>query len=552
MKRRALAALLVSFVVVACGDDEPPTDAATGASTGGGGGSAAAGQGGTGGTAGEGGASGGEGGASGGEGGSAGGGASGAGGSGPQTPIEWKKCAGSAPSGAVSECAVMQSPLDHAVPDGATTPIAMRRLHHADGAARGGLWLLEGGPGYAGVQSLPQVAKQLYEAVKDLDVYMVDHRGTGASAPLDCPDLVYPDPDVDVAKAVDAAESCVSKLGAEGIDLTRFTVDAAARDLGRAIDRTRVPGEEVYVFGLSYGTRVALRYLDAFPQQPTGVILDGILEEGFDWSHSIERIEQKTKALFDACGKDAFCSGKLGADPWQAFLDLHAKLASGHCPTSANLDGAQYATVFASMATDQSQFMLLPAMVYRAMRCDAADQGVLGKAALRLSNVPPTAIFSAALNRNVLLSELLARPVRSASELSTALDASPVADYTMLRLRAQLDVWPLYDPPPFTGAYASTTAAVLLLAGEFDGRTSTEGAASLAAKLEGANHVSVTFPATNHGVFYSAGACGRSVINAFLKAPTTPVDTSCTETLHLDFNPNVSLFGLNGDAWENP
>ena len=54
-------------------------------------------------------------------------------------------------------------------------------------------------------------------------------------------------------------------MGEWGEGLAQFTISNATDDLAELIDRARVPGQEVVLYGLSYGTAEMWRYLARHP-----------------------------------------------------------------------------------------------------------------------------------------------------------------------------------------------------------------------------------------------------------------------------------------------
>ena len=98
--------------------------------------------------------------------------------------------------------------------------------------------------------------------------------------------------------------------------LGTFSTTTAARDVGHLIERTRAPGQEVHVYGVSYGTYWAQRYMQLFPEQATTVTLDSVCQAGLCsllkygyWQDTVYR------RFIGECAEDAFCAGKLGAIP---------------------------------------------------------------------------------------------------------------------------------------------------------------------------------------------------------------------------------------------
>ncbi|MBU1069229.1 lysophospholipase [Myxococcota bacterium] len=112
-----------------------------------------------------------------------------------------------------------------------------------------------------------------------------------------------------------------------------FNTTQAARDLAAVIDRTRENGVPVIVYGVSYGTYWALRYLRLYPTHSDGVILDSICAPGHCTLDEYDRnFDENGMMVMDACLSDATCGAKLStidADPWTAVGNVFAKMDAG-------------------------------------------------------------------------------------------------------------------------------------------------------------------------------------------------------------------------------
>src|SRR6185503_2306536 len=149
-------------------------------------------------------------------------------------------------------------PLDYTNATSKKIGIRVARLVTAIPPAKAAVWFLQGGPGGAAIETLGPLASNLAE--NGYDAYLIDHRGVGSSAAFDaCPELEafsFPSTTAMVA----AGQACVDRLKTQfGDDLMHFSAANAGRDLGEIIARVHTPSERVFVYGLSYGTRWALR-----------------------------------------------------------------------------------------------------------------------------------------------------------------------------------------------------------------------------------------------------------------------------------------------------
>lgn len=172
------------------------------------------------------------------------------------------------------------------------------------------LVLIDGGPGSAASETFILPGRGFDKVRQQRVVYLIDQRGTGKSARLDCtmPEVSLHQELEDVARHTG---DCLAALSG---DPTYYTTSVAVKDLD---DVRRALGLEQWnLYGVSYGTRVAQHYLRQYPQSVRRVILDGVvppqLNLGPDIALESERALQK---LIARCAVDAVCH--------QQFGDLH-------------------------------------------------------------------------------------------------------------------------------------------------------------------------------------------------------------------------------------
>lgn len=181
------------------------------------------------------------------------------------------------------ECGFVTVPLDHDEPEGASIRIAtvliVDVLDASPAHGRPPTVFLPGGPGLSGVSAAPD-----WRGFPS-NVILMDERGVGSSIPaLDCPELevLYPESLlgsfedlVSGPETAEAVEACYDRLSGEGVDFELFGSDQSALDIG--VVHRALGFEEVDLFGLSYGTRLALTKLRDQPEGIRSVILDSVV-----------------------------------------------------------------------------------------------------------------------------------------------------------------------------------------------------------------------------------------------------------------------------------
>jgi pimeloyl-ACP methyl ester carboxylesterase len=472
------------------------------------------------------------------------------------------------PAGEQAECATVDLPLRWDEPDGPTLGVFVQRLLGAAEERRGQLFLLEGGPGGSGAD-FDTFMRDFHETDPSLDLYAVDHRGTGRSGRLGCPQE-------DDASAYgfyispDEWPDCIASLEKQwGSDLAEFSTTAAAHDVGALVDLLAEPGKQTFVYGVSYGTYWAHRYLQLFPDQADAVILDSIAPSGEDFTSYDLDFDAVGEDLMGECGSDPLCSSKLGLDPWAALDGLFARIDEGHCPDLVERLGLgrtylRYMLGELLMYVDTRPFV--PAVTYRFERCDDADVDALTHLALLLfASRDPTyydRFLSTALFYNVAISELWpekAPPVETfqaeVEGLRTAIDLSP-------RVAALQDAWPRYPDDAYVGQWADTSTPMLMLNGDLDPETPIWLGGRAEKHFTGENQYFFRVPYAAHCTLVqspvaTAGAedCGMQIFRAFLADPLTRPDDAClSDTLPVDFDGDEAYSEYllaTPDMWEN-
>ncbi|MGC4111748.1 MAG: alpha/beta fold hydrolase [Nocardioides sp.] len=123
----------------------------------------------------------------------------------------------------------------------------------------------EGGPGYSTTDSGTAYAQMYGPLLKRRNLLLVDQRGTGRSAALDCPDLQ----NLKIVYSV-AAGRCGRSLGARSDD---YSSALSADDLAAVIRRLDLG--QVDMYGDSYGTFFSQVFAGRHPHLLRSLVLDG-------------------------------------------------------------------------------------------------------------------------------------------------------------------------------------------------------------------------------------------------------------------------------------
>jgi pimeloyl-ACP methyl ester carboxylesterase len=173
-------------------------------------------------------------------------------------------------------CGALAVPLDHAHEVDGTVTLSAERVPAAQNPTRTAVVGLAGGPGQAALPIATGFADVLSSGLGSSDLLLFDQRGTGRSGPLDCP-AAHAN-----ATVAEVSRGCALQLGrARGF---YRTVDSA-EDLEDL--RAAAGYDKLVIYGVSYGTKVALEYATLHPDHVAALVLDSVV--GLDGPDPLRR-----------------------------------------------------------------------------------------------------------------------------------------------------------------------------------------------------------------------------------------------------------------------
>ncbi len=208
------------------------------------------------------------------------------------------------------ECGELVVPLDYDDPDGATVTLSVARVAALKRKPRNvAITVIAGGPGQASLDFYAAYHPAFRRMREEFDIILVDQRGTGDSQRLSCS---LPDQSLgglwSAEETARLAAECVSELG---VDPRFFTTSVAVRDLDAV--RDALGYEQLAVYGISYGTRVAQHYLRRFEANTHSVILDGVVPVDEALGPDIPFVAQRALAsAFTRCTEQDACLAAFG------------------------------------------------------------------------------------------------------------------------------------------------------------------------------------------------------------------------------------------------
>lgn len=167
------------------------------------------------------------------------------------------------------------------------------------------MMFLAGGPGQAASELAGGVRRTFNDVRKTRDIILIDQRGTGESATLECPDVEVPDPYTSLAEdlQLDVVKQCLAGIKS---DLSQYGSENAIRDFDQV--RLALGHQQVNLYGGSYGTRAALVYMRLFPQSIRSVVLDSVGPVEVPIGAFGQSAARAFDIVLDNCQKDESCN----------------------------------------------------------------------------------------------------------------------------------------------------------------------------------------------------------------------------------------------------
>lgn len=426
-------------------------------------------------------------------------------------------------------CARLSVPLDPAGARPGRIAIHVERIRARGRRRQGAIFALAGGPGQAAAPFTADFGAELQPLLRSRDLVVMDQRGTGRSGVLRCRALeranfLRPDPR--------APERCARQIGERR---SFYTTRESVADIEAVRRRLRL--KRISLYGVSYGTKVALAYAARYPARVEKLLLDSVLApEGPDPFYR-ESTAALPRALADLCrGHCSAISAQPADDLGRLVRRLARRPLRGYVVSRegrrvpAAIDRAGLFQVVLAGDIEPSLRSGLPAAVRSALAGDAQPLLRLALRARRVEGQPePPALFSVALYAATTCEEAplpWPRAVGPAERLRRARGALAELPEDVFRpfdrgtalgsdVLALCREWPAGPEPPALAQGALPPVPALLLAGEQDLRTPLESARAVAERLPRGRLLRVRD--TGHSVLGTdfSGCAARAMRNFF-------------------------------------
>jgi len=245
-------------------------------------------------------------------------------------------------------CGDLVVPENRSQPRGKTISLHVAVFHNPYHSHPDPVIYLHGGPGSGALEWVHGVYSWfMFLLFPGRDLVVFDQRGTGFSQPrLACSiaanyaaSLAQVERLSEIAWEAGRMPTCLRELEAQGIDLSAYTTLASAADLHDLI--LALGYDQVNLYGHSYGTNLALTYLDEYRAQGKlrSLVLDGVAPPEADlFAGRGLNAQGAFQAVFAACAADTACS-RAFPDAEQRFYSLLERLSASPVTLTADETG---------------------------------------------------------------------------------------------------------------------------------------------------------------------------------------------------------------------
>jgi pimeloyl-ACP methyl ester carboxylesterase len=404
-------------------------------------------------------------------------------------------------------------------------------------AAPDAITLLAGGPGEAVTGSAAFVASFLAPLRTKRDILLVDQRGTGGSAGLEC-DL-YGDParlqawlgDFFPASVV---RSCREALSPKA-DLGSYTTAAFADDLDEL--RAALGYRQLDILGGSYGTRAALVYMRRHAAHARVAVLQGSAPPDDFLPLELPRATQRAiEGIFAECAADAACRAAFPdpAGELKAVLERASREPAAAEVLNPSTSSRERVTLSRDVIAEAVRYMLynppsarqVPAFVHAAAQGDfvpLAEQALFARRNIVNSG-----------GNGLYLTVTCAEDVPHIDPAKAAQAAAGtfVGDYRYRMQKAACAEWTRGPVPSDFAAPVRVPVPTLVISGAHDPATPLAWGEETARRLPRSLHLLVPHGAHDYRGLPGAETCVDGLIARFIEQGSEKgLDTSCVSRI---------------------
>jgi pimeloyl-ACP methyl ester carboxylesterase len=438
------------------------------------------------------------------------------------------------------ECGYLTVPEQHSQPGGPSIELGVAILKSTGSSPRPDpLVMAQGGPGGSTIDTY---ATLLLDSPlrRERDIVLFDQRGTLRSKPaLLCPEnieltlrAIEQDlgRDEEQRQSDEALMQCRARLLREGVNLSAYDSLENAADVEAL--RVALGYDQINLYGVSYGTLLALHVLREFPGGLRSVIIDSVVPPQVNFLEQSARSENRALTeFFGACAADARCKANY-PNLEQVFYQQVQQLdrEPARVPMTDPETGVTYRAVvrgetfqglFFQMLYATELLPLLPQLIYDAREGRYQTFG----------RIASLFVFERKIAEGMYFSVICAED----ADFDPAAAADPqlrpqIAERAVRDAQHLVDLcrrWGVEPLGPSADQPVEADVPTLVLTGRFDPITPPAFAAQAAETLRPS--YLFTFPDAGHGVFHS-DPCADQLVAEFLADPRTRPDDACVAT----------------------
>lgn len=436
------------------------------------------------------------------------------------------------------DCGYLNVPENRSDPSSQTIHLAFAVLHApAEEVQPDPVIYLAGGPGGNAVGELESWLNTSY--LEDRDFILLDQRGTGYSLPsLNCPE--------NEEGEEDGTQACHDRLISEGINLQAYNSAENAADVADL--RVALGYDEWNLYGISYGTRLALTIMRDFPEGIRSVVIDSVYPPEINsWEEYGENTADVFTRLFEACVASETCNeaySDLGETFATVVEQLNAEPAEYTATdaetgeeTDKTMSGDEFIDRIFQVMYSTSSIPAIPSVIsevanenYAAL--DELEAGDGSEEGFRLRQSQDEDVSdSEGMNLSVDCQEEVAFMDETTSVDNVPAEPASLYQNSVNNIQSTFgdcQIWNLERADQRESEPVESDIPTLVAAGEFDPITPAKWAESAASYLP--NSTFFVFPGGGHGVL-DMNDCSVSILQAFLDDPTQELDGSCIDEI---------------------
>jgi Tol biopolymer transport system component/pimeloyl-ACP methyl ester carboxylesterase len=394
---------------------------------------------------------------------------------------------------------------------------------------------LVGGPGGSLLDAArPYLQRGGDEILKKRDYIMFNQRGTRYAEPfLGCPgrtELRWEIAGQGLSleernrREIEFLLDCHDDLLDRGINLSAYNSAENAADVNDL--RVALGYEQINLYGISYGSRLALTVMRDHPEGIRSAIIDGVLPPRANLNQDISlNAYRALNAVFEDCAADADCSQAypdLEATFYQVVDDLNAnpvyiRLSEGRTV----VDGYAFVDAFFQLLYSPDAIPWIPYLIDEASRGEYPEESIF---AVSDSSTRGWGMHYSIWCREEMAFESLEEALKLAADLPPVFSDffADAYDWTVCAS------WQAGVADPIENQAVVSDIPTLVLSGRYDPITP-PGWGRLAAETL-AHSFFYEFPTLAHGAMRS-NHCALEIGLQFLDDPTAEPDASCLEAL---------------------